>query len=284
MTGVANGHKFCGRCGAPVPEDVISAQTRYFSDMQNPDKARLILIRGDGMDGLSYHLKAEQHILGRSGQLEFPDDEFISPRHANFFYRDRHLVIRDEDSLNGVYYRIRGSVEVAAGDQFMAGDQVFRVDPSPNPSDGVDQEGTYFYSSPKFPSTFRISQVLIGGAVGMTVCARGHSLTVGREDCDLNFPQDFYISPRHVTIEAIGNKFRLTDHETLNGTYRAQADARRAQRLSSGGRGPRSACARLRRRGARARAATHDKARVHACIAGMPGLSSSDRVAGAPSA
>ena len=63
MTGVANGHKFCGRCGAPVPEDVISAQTRYFSDMQNPDKARLILIRGDGMDGLSYHLKAEQHIL-----------------------------------------------------------------------------------------------------------------------------------------------------------------------------------------------------------------------------
>ena len=184
MTGVANGHKFCGRCGAPVPEDVVTGQTRYFSDMQNPDKARLILIRGDGMDGLSYHLKAEQHILGRSGQLEFPDDEFISPRHANFFYRDRHLVIRDEDSLNGVY-----------------------------------QEGTYFYSSPKFTSTFRISQILIGGVAGMTVCARGHSLGVGREDCDLNFPLDTFISPRHCTIEAIGNKFRLTDHDTLNGTY-----------------------------------------------------------------
>jgi len=219
MTGVANGHKFCGRCGAPVPEDVVSGQTRYFSDMQNPDKARLILIRGDGMDGLSYHLKAEQHILGRSGQLEFPDDEFISPRHANFFYRDRHLVIRDEDSLNGVYYRVRGSVEVAAGDSFMSGDQVFRIDLAPIASDGVDQEGTYFYSSPKFTSTFRISQMLIGGAVGMTICARSHSLTVGREDCDLNFPLDTYISPRHCTIEAIGNKFRLTDHDTLNGTY-----------------------------------------------------------------
>ena len=40
--------------------------------MQNPEKARLLLIRGDDMDGLSYHLKAEQHFVGRQGQIEFP--------------------------------------------------------------------------------------------------------------------------------------------------------------------------------------------------------------------
>src|SRR4029078_11929371 len=128
---------------------------------------------GECMAGLGYPLKAEQHILGRPGQREFPDDEFISPRHANFFYRDHSLVIRDEDSLNCVYYRVRGSIEVGAGDSFMAGEQVFRVDSAPIASDGADQEGTYFSSSPKFTSTFRISQVLIGGALGMTVCARG---------------------------------------------------------------------------------------------------------------
>lgn len=219
MTGVASGHKYCGRCGAPVPETVVSGETKYFSDMQNPDKARLILIRGDGMDGLSYHLKAEQHVLGRSGQLEFPDDEFISPRHANFFYRDRHLVIRDEDSLNGVYHRVRGSTELSPGDSFMAGDQLFQIDLSPVASDGADPEGTYFYSSPKFSSGFRLSQVLIGGAVGMTVCARGSSLTVGREDCDMNFPNDAHVSIKHCSVETAGNKFRLTDHDTLNGTY-----------------------------------------------------------------
>ena len=59
----------------------------------------------------------------------------------------------------------------------------------------------------------------MGGNMAARLIERGHALTVGREDCDLNFPQDFYISPRHVTIEAVGNKFRLTDHETLNGTY-----------------------------------------------------------------
>src|SRR4051812_25044860 len=148
MTGVANGHKFCGRCGAPVPEEALVLQTRYFSDMQNPEKARLILIRGDGMDGLSYHLKAEQHILGRSGQLEFPDDEFISPRHANFFYRDHRLVIRDEDSLNGVYYRVRGSIEVAAGDSFMAGGKGLCLGPPPVPPGGGRPERTKLFFSP----------------------------------------------------------------------------------------------------------------------------------------
>jgi len=51
----------------------------FYSDMQDAAKARLILIRGEGMDGLSYHLKADQHVIGRQGQLEFPDDPFISP-------------------------------------------------------------------------------------------------------------------------------------------------------------------------------------------------------------
>jgi pSer/pThr/pTyr-binding forkhead associated (FHA) protein len=230
MTGVANGHKFCGRCGAPVPEEVIAAQTKYFSDMQNPDKARLILIRGDGMDGLSYHLKAEQHIVGRQGQLEFPDDEFISPRHANFFYRDRRLVVRDEDSLNGVYVRVRGSLDVVAGDLFMAGDQVFRIDLMPNASGTADQDGTYFYASPKFNSLFRLTQMLVGGAAGMTVCARGSALAIGREGADMNFPQDSYLSPKHCTVELTSGKFRLTDHNTLNGTYlRIKAEVSLAQ-------------------------------------------------------
>ena len=57
-SGVPTGHKFCGRCGTAVPPEILSAQTLFFGDMQNPAKAKLILIRGEGMDGLSFHLKA----------------------------------------------------------------------------------------------------------------------------------------------------------------------------------------------------------------------------------
>jgi pSer/pThr/pTyr-binding forkhead associated (FHA) protein len=219
MTPVPSGHKFCGRCGAPVPEAQMLVQAQFFSDMQDPAKARLILIRGEGMDGLSYHLKADQHIVGRSGQLEFSDDPFVSPKHANFFYRDGQLVVRDEGSLNGVYIRVRGTVEISPGDTLLAGEQVFRLDPTPKASDGVHTDGTYFYSSPKYPSAFRMNQILEGGAIGMTVCARGNALQIGREDGDLNFPMDIYMSGKHCTVEENGGKYYLTDHGSRNGTY-----------------------------------------------------------------
>jgi pSer/pThr/pTyr-binding forkhead associated (FHA) protein len=219
MTPVPSGHKFCGRCGAPVPDTILHMSPSFYSDMQDAAKARLILIRGEGMDGLSYHLKAEQHVIGRQGQLEFPDDPFISPKHANFFYRDNRLVVRDEGSLNGVYFRVRGSVEISPGDTFLAGEQLFRLDPTPKASDGADPDGTFFYSSPKYPSAFRLNQILEGGAIGMTVCARGTSLQIGREDGDLNFPSDVFMSGKHCTVEEREGKFILTDFESRNGSY-----------------------------------------------------------------
>jgi pSer/pThr/pTyr-binding forkhead associated (FHA) protein len=186
--------------------------------MQNPAKAKLILIRGEGMDGLSFHLKAEQHIVGRDGQLPF-DDPFVSRRHANFFYRNGKLVVRDEGSLNGVYIRVRGTVEIVPGDTFLAGEQLFRLEQNPRPADGQAPDGTYFYSSPKHPSAFRLAQILQGGAVGMAVCARGNSLQIGREGGDLNFPGDLYMSGSHCRIEESEGHFSLSDLNSRNGTY-----------------------------------------------------------------
>jgi pSer/pThr/pTyr-binding forkhead associated (FHA) protein len=218
-TPVPQGHKFCGRCGESVPPEILGARTLFFSDMQNPAKAKLILIRGEGMDGLSFHLKAEQHVVGRNGQLVFPDDPFISPKHANFFYRDGRLVVRDEGSLNGVYLRVRGTIELVPGDQFLAGEQLFRLDVTPRASDGPEQDGTYFYSSPKHTSPFRVTQILQGGMPGMVVCARANALQIGREGGDLNFPGDLYMSGSHCRIEENGGKFTLTDMNSRNGTY-----------------------------------------------------------------
>jgi pSer/pThr/pTyr-binding forkhead associated (FHA) protein len=224
---VPSGHKFCGRCGTSVPADIRDLRTNYFGDMQNPQKAKLILIRGEGMDGLSFHLKAEQHIVGREGQLIFPDDPFVSPRHANFFYREGALVVRDEGSLNGVYVRIRGTVPIAAGHTFLAGEQVFRVEGGETVTDdGPEPDGTNFYSSPKKEAHFRLSQVLRGGLTGMTVCATGTSLVVGRDGADLNFPEDLYMSAQHCRVEMQGGKLTLTDLNSRNGTYARITDER----------------------------------------------------------
>jgi len=218
-SGVPMGHKFCGRCGEAVPQEVVGAQVNFFGDMQDPAKAKLILIRGEGMDGLSFHLKAQQHIVGRDGQLPFPDDPFVSRRHANFFYRNGKLVVRDEGSLNGVYIRVRGTVELVPGDTFLAGEQLFRLEQNPRAADGQAPDGTYFYSSPKHPSAFRLAQILQGGPVGMTVCARGTSLQIGREGGDLNFPGDLYMSGSHCRIEESEGHYSLSDLNSRNGTY-----------------------------------------------------------------
>jgi pSer/pThr/pTyr-binding forkhead associated (FHA) protein len=218
-TPVPMGHKFCGRCGAAVPPEILNARTQFFGQLQAPGKAKLILIRGEGVEGLSYQLNADQHVVGRSGQLVFPDDPFVSPKHANFFYRNNKLVVRDEGSLNGVYLRVRGTVEISPGDFFLAGEQVFQVTATPKLNDQPGPDGTYFYSSPKHQSPFRIIQILQGGAPGMTVCARGPSLQIGREGGDLNFPSDLYMSASHCRLEDQGGKLMLTDLNSRNGSY-----------------------------------------------------------------
>jgi hypothetical protein len=218
-TPVPMGHKFCGRCGAAVPPEILSARTQFFGQLQVPGKAKLILIRGEGVEGLSYQLNAEQHIVGRNGQLVFPDDAFVSPRHANLFYRGGKLVVRDEGSLNGVFWRVRGSVDVSPGDLFLSGEQLFRIEGPPKANDGPAPDGTYFYSSPKHQAQFRIVQILQGGAQGMAVCARGSGLQIGREGGDLNFPGDLYMSASHCKLEEAAGKLALTDLNSRNGTY-----------------------------------------------------------------
>jgi pSer/pThr/pTyr-binding forkhead associated (FHA) protein len=221
-TPVPSGHKFCGRCGAVVPPQILDLRTDFFGAMQAPGKARLILIRGDaGADGLSYLLQGTEHVAGkRDGQIVFPDDIWLSPRHANFVYRGEKLVVRDEGSLNGVYVRVRGQISIDPGDLFLCGEQVFRLDRTPADTSGPDPDMTYFYSSPKRPSPFRIVQALRGGGEGMVVCARENQSSIGREDCDLNFPEDVYMSANHARIVASPDgSFMLVDNNSKNGTY-----------------------------------------------------------------
>jgi pSer/pThr/pTyr-binding forkhead associated (FHA) protein len=221
-TPVPSGHKFCGRCGAVVPPAILELRTEFFGAMQAPGKARLILIRGDaGADGLSYLLQGTEHVAGRlDGQIVFPDDTWLSPRHANFVYRGEKLIVRDEGSRNGVYVRVRGQVPLEPGDLFLCGEQVFRLDRTPADSAGPEPDMTYFYSSPKRPSPFRITQMLRGGAEGMVVCARENQCSIGREDCDLNFPEDLFMSGSHARVAASPDgSFVLVDMASKNGTF-----------------------------------------------------------------
>lgn len=228
-TAVPVGHKFCGRCGEPVPERYMNPQADFFGTMQAPGKARLLLIRGEGnMEGLSYLLQGTEHIAGRKdGQILFPNDSWLNPRHANIYYSNDKLMLRDEGSVNGLYVRVRQPMRLEPGQMFLCGEQVFKLEATPKDDSGPAPDGTYFYASPKRPSPFRLVQVLRGGALGMVYCARENSIQIGRDDSDMNFPDDIYMSANHakVTLGADG-QFTLSDNGSKNGTYtRIQKEA-----------------------------------------------------------
>ena len=217
---VPGGHKFCGKCGTATDADAAPKDPNFFGDMQTPGKAKLILIKGEGMDGISYHLNSTEHVAGRQdGPILFTEDKWLSPKHANFLYVDGALRVRDERSVNGVFLALRGPTEVFPGAVFMAGEQVFRVESVAPFSDDAEADGTFFFASPRTDSAFRVVQVLEGGGDGMVVCSRESVVVIGREGSDMNFPNDPYISGNHVKVELVAGRLMLVDLNSKNGTY-----------------------------------------------------------------
>ena len=180
------------------------------------------------MDGVTYLLNATEHLAGRTeGAIMFPDDPLLSPRHANFIYREGRLHVIDEGSVNGVFIRIKAPVILGPGALFLIGEQLLQVEPSP-PDLGPqpDAEGTYFYASPKRPSKMKLIQRLRGGEIGMIYRSRSDTISIGREGNDVNFLDDPFISGRHAQI-AISPEGQVTLSRSRVEERHVRADQRR---------------------------------------------------------
>ena len=215
--------RFCGKCGNRVDvSEPAPGKTMFFAGVQMPGRAKLVLVKGDANDGVAYQLNGTEHVLGRmEGAILFPEDPLISPRHANFLYRETKLFVRDEGSVNGVFTRSKSPARIESGAVFLIGEQLLQVEASaPDFGPQPDAEGTYFYASPKRASKMRLIQRLRGGDVGIIYRARGDTITLGREGNDVNFPDDPYISGHHAEI-SIGpdGRFTLNDLGSKNGTF-----------------------------------------------------------------
>jgi pSer/pThr/pTyr-binding forkhead associated (FHA) protein len=222
------GFKFCGSCGAKVEvtnpglaKKDGKPRTMFFGAMQVAH-AKLVLIKGDGLDGISFTLAGQDHIAGRTdGPLLFQEDPYLSPRHANFYYKDGKLHVKDEGSANGIYLRIRTPQPIRSGDTFLVGEQVLRVETTPPETAGLgpDGQGTYVFASPRRASRMRLVQLLRGGDTGLIYRAAGDAISLGREGNDVNFPDDPFISGHHAQVSFRDAGLLLTDQGSKNGTF-----------------------------------------------------------------
>jgi pSer/pThr/pTyr-binding forkhead associated (FHA) protein len=215
--------RFDPNTGQPLGADnKPAAKTMFFGALQQQAVApRLVVIKGEGGDGVTYHLSGTTHVVGRSqGDITFSEDVFLSPEHAKFSVQNGRLFVQDLSNNNGVFVRIKRPMPLDHGDLFLVGEQLLEVDSEPLPEYGASGAGTYFYGSPRPDGAFRVIQLLAGGGEGLVKSATGTTLSMGREGNDLDFPDDRFISGHHAKLDLSDDaKVLLTDTGSRNGTF-----------------------------------------------------------------
>jgi pSer/pThr/pTyr-binding forkhead associated (FHA) protein len=89
---------------------------------------RLSVIIGREIDGSAYPLFGDAVTIGRErGDINFPDDGYVSGLHARISYRDGTPYLADLGSSNGTFVRLRGERMVQDGAFILFGQQLFRI-------------------------------------------------------------------------------------------------------------------------------------------------------------
>lgn len=185
----------------------------------------LVVIAQDGTIGRRYSLTQAQMDIGRSeGDILLPDDRFVCARHGRLLVQERHISIRDLDSVNGIFRRVRGSVRLETGDTLLLGLEVLRFDvlpPSEQTLNTAVDRGTQVFGTPVGPRYARLTERSMEGiSRSIFVLAREETI-LGREVGDIVFSSDPFMSRRHASITRSPDdgSFNLVDLGSSNGTF-----------------------------------------------------------------
>ncbi|HXX65815.1 MAG TPA: FHA domain-containing protein [Polyangiaceae bacterium] len=206
-----------GESAAIVAGDVAAVPSS--SNEAGQAHFRLLVLRSLGGGPAFYEPKGREAVIGAAGDIALPGERFCHPREAIIRFRDRRLWLHDFELGNGAFLRIRAPVELGPADEFVVGDQLLRIERNPAPKDGPGPGPTYFYSSPKWISSFRVVQIFEGGALGACVLARGTTLQIGSAYGDFVFPSDPLVSEEHCLIEEQAGSILLTDLGSRTGVF-----------------------------------------------------------------
>jgi hypothetical protein len=167
----------------------------------------------------AYNPTTDVALIGSKGSIDLPGERFCHQEEAILLHADGRLTLEDLEGGNGVFLRVRSPVALEMGDEFVVGDQLLRLEANPVADDGPDPDPTYFYSSPKWTSAFRVVQILEGGARGCCIVARGNTLQVGSAVGDLLFAEDPLVDPQHCVVEEQAGVVVLSDLGSRSGLF-----------------------------------------------------------------
>jgi pSer/pThr/pTyr-binding forkhead associated (FHA) protein len=219
------GNRFCASCGynlgALAGASPSAAPAAAAPTTSAGPTIVLTALRADGSEAGTYRLPDAQIItLGRDTGSIFAGDSYLSPRHATFTRRGSQLSIKDEDSLNGVYLKLRPNEPclLEFGDLFRIGQEIIRLEELKGQGrspDGVDRFG-----SPSKGYIGRLALVIGRDTTGNSFPIPERGVHCGRERGDILFSEDGYVSGLHCSIaKGPDGKIYLTDVGSSNGTF-----------------------------------------------------------------
>ena len=219
---VPENFKFCGSCGhdmtqasAPAPAAQPAATPAATG---GGGAANLVLIRPDGTEGDTFPIEGST-VVGRETAGPFASDSYLSPKHAEFSFEGGSLVVKDLDSLNGVYFRIAREqpIELAPHAVFRIGQEILRFEPMPAPTLGQGGETLMGETDPGYVGRVRL--VIGRESHGASFCIPPEGIHLGRERGHVIFPEDGYVSGLHCRVHPENGALWLTDVGSSNGTF-----------------------------------------------------------------
>lgn len=224
------GFKFCPACGAAFsdsgPQPKVPVPIR-----PSGVTPHLTLLDRSGNVAHRFPIQNAVTTVGRQGaDINFGDDEYLSPLHAQFLYVDGILTVRDLGSKNGTWLYLDEPHRLTDGDQLLLGSQILRYRrlgyPGPRPPE-QDQTRRLGSLAPA-ADIANLAQIRAdGSARDILHLSPGRSVRVGREQGDWQFPYDSSMSALHALIRSEDADFVLVDAGSRNGVAIAVRGERR---------------------------------------------------------
>lgn len=204
----------CSRCGSP-----LTAGTMVMGSIEAfpRPKVALRIVRADGGPEAVLQMKGDVLTCGKQADLPLPDDPFVAPVQARFFFSGGRLAVEDIGGGNGVFVRLRAEKEIPIGGELRVGRQKLIVEPIPAVSPGPG--GVLVWGSPDQGYKLRLLVMLEGGHKGAAFPLRTGENMLGRENGDITFPTDGFVSGRHALFSVQGDRLLVKDVGSSNGTF-----------------------------------------------------------------
>ena len=206
---VAPSDVFCGACGKSLEQSPDTV----------PEGPFLVAIEPDGSEGYRHPIVRGENELGRT-VAPFTDDPFVSPRHVTFRWDGSTLEVVDARGPNGVFVRIHQPAGLRHGARIRVGLELLEFEDLGHAEQMIfTTDDTAVHGSPDANSWGRLKRIAAPDVASHVWMLSGDEVSIGREQGDITFMGDGFVSGDHARIFRDGQSACIEDVGSSNGTF-----------------------------------------------------------------